>query len=78
MLAGLTGLEWGEGGIARPSFGVREPLVFLLPGIGGLNSGAGEAIPTESTGGRRTPDEDGGGVDGGSVVSATTGKCRLR
>lgn len=74
MLAGLRGREWGEGGIARPSLGVREALVFLLPGMGGLRSGAGEAMSTEPTGGRKTPDEDGGGVDGASVVSATTGK----
>ena len=60
--------------MARPSLGVREALVFLLPGIGGLRSGAGEAMSTEPTGGRKTPDEDGGGVDGGSWWSATTGK----
>lgn len=70
----LRGLALGEGGIARPSLGVREALVFLLPGIGGLRSGAGEAMSTEPTGGRKTPDEDGGGVDGGSWWSATTGK----
>lgn len=70
----LRGLAFGEGGIARPSLGVREALVFLLPGIGGLRSGAGEAMSTEPRGGRKTPDEDGGGVDGGSWWSATTGK----
>jgi len=56
--------------------GVREALAFLLPGIGGLRSGAGEAMSTEPTGGRKTPDEDGGGVDGGSWWSATTGRFR--
>lgn len=66
MLAGFKGLAFGDGGIARPSLGVRDALVFLLPGIGGLRSGAGEAMSTEATGGRKTPDEDDGGVDGGS------------
>jgi len=65
-LAGFKGLAFGDGGIARPSLGVRDALVFLLPGIGGLRSGAGEAMSTEATGGRKTPDEDDGGVDGGS------------
>jgi hypothetical protein len=74
LLVGLSGLALGEGGMARPSLGVREALVFLLPGIGGLRSGAGEAMSTESTGGRKTPDEDDGGVDGGSWWSATTGR----
>jgi hypothetical protein len=70
----VRGLAFGEGGIARPSLGVREALVFLLPGIGGLRSGAGEAMSTEPTGGRKTPDEDGGGVHGVSWWSATTGR----
>lgn len=40
----MTGLTDGEGGIARPSLGVRVPLFCLLPGIGGRSRGAGEDI----------------------------------
>lgn len=39
-----TALALGDGGMERPSFGMRAELAFLLPGIGGLNSGAGNAM----------------------------------
>ena len=39
----LTGLTFGEGGIARPNLGVLAP-PFRLPGIGGRSKGAGEDI----------------------------------
>jgi len=41
----MTGRALGEGGIARPSLGVRgDPPAFLPPGMGGLNNGAGDAM----------------------------------
>lgn len=39
----LTGLTFGEGGMARPNLGVLAPL-FRLPGIGGRSKGAGDDI----------------------------------
>ena len=40
----MTGLALGEGGIARPNLGVLDPPAGLVPGIGGLNNGAGDAM----------------------------------
>lgn len=40
----MTGFAEGEGGIARPSLGVRPALFCRLPGIGGRRRGAGEDI----------------------------------
>lgn len=40
----MTGLWLGDAGIARPSFGIRVPLLFRPPGIGGRSKGAGDAI----------------------------------
>lgn len=37
-----TGRAWGEGGMERPSRGVRLPLCERAPGMGGRSSGAGE------------------------------------
>jgi hypothetical protein len=36
-----TGRAFGDGGIARPSLGVRVPLALREPGMGGLRRGAG-------------------------------------
>lgn len=55
------GRAFGEAGIARPNFGIREELFPLLPGIGGRNKGAGDAILAGSGG-------------GGVLSSATTGR----
>lgn len=40
----LTGLAFGEGGMARPNLGALAPPFCRLPGIGGRNNGAGEDI----------------------------------
>ena len=48
----LTGLWFGEAGIARPSRGTLGEAVRLPPGIGGLRSGAGDAISVRSGGSR--------------------------
>lgn len=69
--------------MARPSLGVRGALLFLLPGIGGRNKGAGDAIWTGvgAAGGRGEENRGAGiegGVGGGSVKSATTGRRRRR
>ena len=43
LLLPTTGLWLGEGGIARPSLGVRAPPVLRFePGMGGRRSGAGD------------------------------------
>lgn len=75
--AGFIGRACGEGGIARPSLGVRAALLFLLPGMGGLKSGAGEAMSAGVAPSGRRGEElvRRGGVDGGGgVSSATTGR----
>lgn len=47
----LTGLWFGEAGIARPSRGTLfAEFPLLAPGIGGRRSGAGDAISTRSGG----------------------------
>lgn len=79
IIAGFRGRALGEGGIARPSLGVRAPPLFLLPGIGGLNKGAGEAMSNVvAVSGRRgeEPARRGGVDGGGGVSSATTGRGR--
>jgi hypothetical protein len=43
----FTGLMFGDGGIARPSRGVRAPLLLRPPGTGGRSSGAGDDMEVE-------------------------------
>ncbi len=42
--APVTGLAFGDGGMARPNLGVRAPPFDRLPGMGGRSNGAGEDI----------------------------------
>ena len=48
----LTGLAFGEGGMASPNLGVLMPLFCRLPGIGGRSKGAGEDILGSGNGSR--------------------------
>lgn len=41
-MALFRGLTFGDGGMARPSRGVRVPLLCRPPGIGGRSKGAGD------------------------------------
>ena len=40
----VSGRAPGDGGIERPSFGIRAELLFLLRSMGGPNNGAGAAM----------------------------------